>query len=57
MVEEASVHVGLAQVAATMGGHLRASLQREDAWLAGLGDGKATTIQAEAEVDDLEAGG
>ena len=54
---EASVHVGLAQVAATMESHLRASLQREDAWLEALGDGKPATIQAEAEADDLEAGG
>lgn len=40
-----------------MEGHLRASLQREDAWLEALGDGKAATVQAEAELDDLEAGG
>lgn len=40
LVEKASVHVGLAQVAATMEGHLRASLQREDAWLAALGEGR-----------------
>jgi hypothetical protein len=57
LFDEASLHVGLAQVAATMEGHLRASLQREDAWLAALGDGKPTTIQAEAEIDDLEAAG
>jgi hypothetical protein len=40
-----------------MESHLRASLQREDAWLEALGDGKPATIQAEAEADDLEAGG
>lgn len=57
LFDEASVHVGLAQVAAAMESHLRASAQREDAWLAALGDGKPATIQAEAEMDDLEAGG
>lgn len=55
--DEASVHVGLAQVAATMEGHLRASVPREDAWLAALGDAKPATIQAETEIGDLEADG
>lgn len=57
LFDEASAHIGLAQVAATMETHLRASVQREDAWLEALGDGKPTTIQAAAEIDDLEAGG
>lgn len=57
LFDEASVHVGPAQVAATMESHLRASLQRQNAWLQALGDGKPATIQAEAEIDDPEAGG
>jgi hypothetical protein len=56
LFDEASVHIGLAQVAATVESHLRASPRREDAWLDALGDGRPTTIQADTEVDDLEAG-
>jgi hypothetical protein len=47
--------LGLAQVAAMMESHLRARVQREDAWLEALGGRRSTTIQAEA--SDRRRGG
>jgi hypothetical protein len=58
LITEATVHVGLAQTAATMYGQLRAQRSAEDAWQEALSDKQQRVVQGQAEDEaEPEAGG